>query len=319
MSGRRQGWRNLWQSAVLILGMMAVAGLSAFIVFGAAGLLWAALGFAIASVLMPSLPPETTLSMYRARPIPARDFPAGHRLIEALAERANLPAVPTLYHVPSPMLNAFTLGSPRKAAIAVTDGMLRRLTYDEFAGVMAHEIAHIAHKDLWIMSLADALSRMTSVLASLAVFIVFLGLPMVMLGLAPASWAFAFLLLFAPAAMTLLQLGLSRAREYDADLKAAELTGNPRALASALSKVEKLQGGMWERLLMPGRRVPEPSLLRTHPPTQERVRRLLALGPPEASQTTPFGLEADPMAPPPTPGLRIVRLAPRWHWTGLWY
>ncbi|MGF1456353.1 MAG: zinc metalloprotease HtpX [Alphaproteobacteria bacterium] len=312
-------WRNIGQSVVLIIGMVGLAMLSAFIVFGAAGVFWAAVGFSLVVILSPSLPPEVTLALYRARTIPEHSFPQGHALVRQLAARAALPAIPALYHVPSPMLNAFTVGRPGNAAIAVTDGMLRTLTYDEFAGVMAHEVAHIAHNDLWTMTLADSLSRMTNLLSFVGLVIIFINLPLILLGMAPGSWSFAFVLVFAPTVMTLLQLGLSRSREYDADLKAAELTGNPRGLASALTKLEHYQGGMWERLFMPGRRVPDPSLLRTHPPTQERVRRLMDLLPQRTAPSIPIGLDTATMGTPVPPGYRIVRVAPRWHWTGVWY
>ncbi len=316
---RPSRWRNIWQSMVLIAGMVGLAMLSAYVVFGTAGVFWAALGFGVLVLLSPSLPPDVTLSLYRARPIQERSFPQGHALLRQLAARAGLPAVPGLYHVPSPMLNAFTVGRPQNAAIAVTDGMLRTLTYDEFAGVMAHEVAHIAHNDLWTMTLADSLSRMTNVLSFAGLVTIFISLPFILMGMAPGSWSFAFVLVFAPTVMTLLQLGLSRSREYDADLKAAELTGNPRGLASALAKLEHYQGGMWERLFMPGRRVPDPSLLRTHPPTQERVRRLMALLAQRAAPTIPIGQDTTLMGAPVPPGYKIVPVTPRWHWTGVWY
>ena len=96
-------------------------------------------------------------------------------------------------------------------------------------------------------------------------------------GAAGVPWLVVPLLLFAPQNATLLQLALSRARELDADLDAAGLTGDPGGLASALAKLERYQRGAWEQILIPGRRLPEPSVLRTHPPTAERIARLEAL------------------------------------------
>ena len=121
-------------------------------------------------------------------------------------------------------------------------------------------------------------------------------------------------LYLAPTVSNLLQLALSRAREYDADLDAAQLTGDPAGLASALDKLERYQGRFWEDLLLPGRRIPDPSLLRSHPPTEERVRRLLALRPaaplPEAVRTLRLAMP---------PHFQVVRRRPRLHWTGLWH
>ena len=113
--------------------------------------------------------------------------------------------------------------------------------------------------------------------------------------------------------LVLLQLALSRTREFDADMAAAELTGDPQGLASALDKMERYQGGFVEQIFFPGRRVPEPSLLRTHPETEERIRRLLALPP------------RPPEVRAPPEGYRIVRAhpliqaTPRWRVHGLWY
>jgi heat shock protein HtpX len=111
-----------------------------------------------------------------------------------------------------------------------------------------------------------------------------------------------------------LQLALSRAREFDADLDAAGLTGDPRGLASALAKMERCESGFWERILFPGSRIPDPSLLRTHPPTEERIERLLSLAP--RKQVAPFR-DADEVLVPKAYPTVVVR--PRRRFTGLWY
>jgi heat shock protein HtpX len=120
------------------------------------------------------------------------------------------------------------------------------------------------------------------------------------------------LLVFAPQLTTLLQLALSRAREYEADLDAAGLTGDPAGLASALAKLERFQRGMWEQILMPGYRLPEPSLLRSHPPTEQRIARLRELeGRASASvldDTVPWSGERT-----------WVARRPRGHVLGFWY
>ncbi|RMG33662.1 MAG: peptidase M48, partial [Gammaproteobacteria bacterium] len=124
------------------------------------------------------------------------------------------------------------------------------------------------------------------------------------------------LLIFAPTLSALAQLALSRTREFDADLNAARLTGDPDGLASALAKIEQLQGNWMERIFLPGRRVPEPSLLRTHPETSERIRRLMELkaemggGRPQYVDRGPVHLEG--LGGP-------VERPPRWHVSGLWH
>ncbi len=129
------------------------------------------------------------------------------------------------------------------------------------------------------MGLADLFSRLTSLLSLLGLSLLLLYLPLALLTQVEFNGLALLLLVLAPHLSALAQLGLSRTREYDADLNAAALTGEPEALARALVKIEQLQHGWWERILLPGRKIPEPSLLRTHPPTAERVERLLQLRP----------------------------------------
>ena len=142
-------------------------------------------------------------------------------------------------------LNAFATGSPDNAVIGITEGLLRRLSLRELAGVLAHELSHVRNNDLSVMSLADTMTRFTQVLSYLAVILAIFNLPAWLLGDADMPFAALLLLYLAPTIGSLLQLGLSRTREYDADLEAAELTGDPRGLASALDKLERYQGQFW--------------------------------------------------------------------------
>ena len=176
-------------------------------------------------------------------------------------------------------LNAFATGTPGNAVIGITEGLLRRLSLRELAGVLAHELSHVRNNDLSVMSLADVMTRFTQALSYLAVILAIFNLPAWLLGDSDMPFSALLLLYLAPTIGSLLQLGLSRTREYDADLEGAELTGDPRGLASALDKLERYQGRFWEDLMfpVPSRRIPQPSLLRSHPPTEQRVARLLAL------------------------------------------
>lgn len=308
--------RNALHSLVLVVGMAALAAACAWVVWGWEGVLWAMAAVALAMVLSPSIPAGLVLSMYRARPIARAEFPEGYALLDELGRRAGLPAAPRLHYVPSPLANAFAVGSRRDPVIAISDGMLRSLTARELAGVLAHEISHVANNDLWIMTLADVLSRATAVLSNFGMILLALNLPLVLMGAAVVPWTLVLVLVLAPTVMSLLQLALSRAREYDADLDAARLSGDPEGLASALLKLERQQGRLWETILLPGRNVPDPSLLRTHPPTAERVRRLLDLagGVPGAR---PALVAASHPVPPGS--YRAVGGAPRWRWPGVWY
>jgi heat shock protein HtpX len=305
--------RNVVQSALLVLGMLAILGLCAFFVWGSAGLLWAVVLTGVSLLLAPTVAPEWVMRAYGARRLEPADFPEGYELLRRLAARAGLERLPRLYWLPTPILNAFAVGRPDRAAIGLSDGLLRTLTLRELAGVLAHELSHVRNDDLWIMGLADVVSRLTSLLSWLGQLLLILNLPFLLTGEVVVPWLVVFLLVFAPTLVGLLQLALSRSREFDADLDAAALTGDPQGLASALAKLERFQGRFWEELFMPGRRIPIPSLLRTHPPTDERIRRLLDLCEP---------IEPPIEVPERIVGPRGVRIAsgpPRWRRTGVWY
>lgn len=311
---RRHRLRNIIQSALLLGGMLGLLTLIAWVLFGGVAAFWALLGWAVALLLSPRASPRVVLSLYGATRLTPDSFPEGFAILAELARRAGLQHMPSFWYVPSPVMNAFTMGRGEHVAVAVTDGMIRSLNAREFAGVLAHELSHIRNGDLWVMMLADSIGRLTNLMTMAGAILLILNMPLMLLGMAQISWLFILLLLFAPTIGNLLQMGLSRAREYDADLEAAALTGDPAGLASALNKLEHQEAAVWERIFMPGRRLPEPSLLRSHPPTAERVSRLLSLYPAESidrfGEEEPFEL-----------GVRRIPVGrrPRWRASGLWH
>jgi len=309
----RHKLRNLAHSALLLCGMVALLYLITWLLLGPELALWTMAGWAIALVWAPRLSPRIVMGMYRARELAPEAFPDGHGLLRTLAARAGVSRLPRLYYIPSAALNAFTLGSTDDAVISVTDGLLRTLTLRELAGVLAHEISHIRNNDLWVMSLADSISRLTGFFSIAGVILLFFSVPMMLFqaNLVPLFVSLA--LVVAPTFASLLQLALSRAREFDADLEAAGLTGDPEGLAAALRKLEQHQAGLWARVFLPGRRIPDPSLFRSHPTTAERVERLLSLHPGERA---PFAASDRPAL---SDDLRPVTGRPRWRYNGLWY
>lgn len=275
---RRHKLRNLLQAVLLLGGMAGMLGLLAWLVFGPLGLAWALVAGVGAALLRPRIPAAWILQVYGARPLPARVAPESHRYLRILCGRAGLEHVPELHYIASPILNALAVGRRDDAALAVTDGLLRNLTGRELAGILAHEVSHIRSDDLWIMSLSDTVGRLTHLLAYLGLFALVLGVPASLGGtLWPLLIALA--LSVTPTVVTLLQLALARSREYDADLEAAALTGDPDGLARALQTLARHEGRIWERVMVPHGGTPDPLLLRTHPPIEERVRRLRALAP----------------------------------------
>jgi heat shock protein HtpX len=315
---RAHARRNFFQSVLLLAGLGGVLSVSALLTFGWSGLVWGAASIALILLLAPRVAPETIMRMYRARPLDPRSADELNRILAVLTERANLKAAPRLYVIPNVTLNAFATGARGNAVIGVTQGLLQTLSLRELAGVLAHEISHIRNNDLWVMGLADAISRFTQVLSNMAVVLAFLNVVGMLGGVLYVSWLTVLLLYLAPLASSLLQLGLSRAREYDADLEAAELMGDPAALISALRKLERYTGRFWEDLMfpLPGRRVPQPSLLRSHPTTDDRVARLCELAP----RTAPILVGLVGHGPqyfdlPP----RYDNLSPRHRWPGVWF
>jgi heat shock protein HtpX len=305
--------RNVLHSIVLVGGIGAIMALCAYVLWGQSGVMWAFVLIGALLLISPRIAPEIIMRMYGARRIGLAEGGPVLRIIDELAKRAGLPAPPHLYVIPSPIINAFATGVQSDSLLAVTQGLLNRLDGRELIGVLAHEMAHIRHNDLWIMGLADTMSRFTHFMSMLGVLLFIFSLPATLLGGHPFPWIGILLLYFAPTASSLLQLGLSRAREYDADLEGARLSGDPEALASALQKIESAQGRMWETILLPGRNVPVPSILRTHPPTEERIRRLREFGQPprQPLQTAEVGQVGSHFAP--------RRPVPRYHLTGLWH
>jgi heat shock protein HtpX len=309
--------RNTWQSVFMLAGIGAVVALSALLIWGPFGMVIAMLAIAAIAVFSPRLPPGGVMRLYRARPMDPR---TGSQLLDAvsvLARRAELPAVPAVYIIPSSTLNAFATGSPANAAIGVTEGLLRQLSLREIVGVLAHEISHIRNNDLGVMALADVMTRFTQSLSLTALILAGLNIISAIWGESFISWSAVLLLYLAPTLASLLQLGLSRSREYDADLEGALLTRDPAGLAMALKRLDQLQGSFWEDMMypVPGRRMPVPSLLRSHPPTEERVARLLEL---QGSPQEPvLVLQETPMRF--LVGVGPIEMRPRYRWPGVWF
>ena len=307
--GARHRWLNRLQTALLVLTLLGIAAVAGSLLLGDGGL-WLALaaaGFTLR--LEPAAASGLTLRLYGARPLYPDEAPDLWAVLRELAARAGLPAVPVPHYVPSGVVNAFATGSKHHAAIALTDGLLRSLTPRELTGVLGHEIAHIANEDLRVMGLADSISRLTHLLALLGQLAIVLSLPALLLGVAEVNWPALLLLAVAPQLALLAQLGLSRVREFDADRLAAELTGDPHGLASALAKIERVSRS-WRAWLLPGWGNPEPSWLRTHPATAERIERLLELAPPPAMPPFPSARFVPEVTVSPRP--------PRWRTGGLW-
>ncbi len=311
---RSRAWTNTLQSGLLFAAMILICGLLGLVVAGQEGLVWALGLGAFTLTLSPGFSPRVILKLYNARMLAPGEAPALEALAAELARRASLAEAPALAYVPSQSPNAFSVGSRRSAVIALTDGLLRSLSRRELAGVLAHEISHVAHSDMWIMALADVVGRITALFSSLGWVLLILSLPMFLVAGYALPLTPILALLLAPAGTTLLQLALSRTREYDADLEAVDLTGDPEGLATALGKLEARSGGVFERILFPGRSEPHPSILRTHPETTERMVRILKM-PRDPDKRLDQGQTGTCLGP----GCHRPVRRPRWRPGGFWY
>lgn len=224
------------------------------------------------------------LTAHGAQPVTPQQAPGLHRIVERLAHRAGIPT-PSLYLIPQPAANAFATGrDPDHAAVAVTQGLVEMLPADELEGVIAHELTHILNRDTLTQAVAATLAGAIAFLAQMLTYALWFGggarddegaNPLALLGT----------VLLAPIAATVIQLGISRTREFAADAGAAQLTGNPLALARALRRLEAaaqrrpLVGNPAFEPLMIVNAVPKQflsNLFATHPTTEQRIQRLLA-------------------------------------------
>jgi heat shock protein HtpX len=311
--------RNMVQTVLLIAGIGVLLIASTWLIWGTAGALAAVLVVTVLATLAPRVPPELVMRLYRAQPIDAGLDTPLNRIAATLAERAGLPDVPQLYVVPSMTLNAFATGDARHAAIGITEGLLRRLSLRETANVLAHEVSHIRNHDLAVLGLADMTTRLVQAMSYVALALAVLNIVALMSGEPTTSWIAILMLYLAPTASSLLQLALSRAREYDADRSAVALTGDPQGLASALRRLEDYYGRMWEDLAypFPARRIPQPSLLRSHPSVSDRISRLIELHGKPSQQGLLFPISEGPMTT--LVGHGPIELQPRYRFLGFWY
>jgi heat shock protein HtpX len=228
---------------------------------------------------------KIVLKMYRAKEVNRETAPKFYDMIEGLAKQANLP-MPKVYLINDPTPNAFATGrNPNHAAVAVTTGILQGLSNEELAGVMAHELAHVKHRDTLISTIAATLVGSISFIAQMAGWVFMFGRGSDERG--GSGIGGLVLLILSPILAMLIQMAISRSREFAADKGSAEFTGNPLGLASALQKISRgnqikpvyhsnpttahmfiinpLHGGGMSKLFS------------THPSTEERIKRLQAM------------------------------------------
>jgi heat shock protein HtpX len=304
------------QSALFLGGLLAAVLLVAWLFLGGLLAAWTAVVMALVLGFGARAPVDLLMRWHHAQQVPVWQASALHRNIGELARRANLEKSPRLFYVATLQPQAFAVGTREDSAIAITQGLLDELSPPELIGVLAHEISHIASGDLQWMSMANAFRRILSMLA----FMVWLAVPLAVFGFMPgfSPWLLP-LVVVLPTGAALAESALGRVREFDADLAAAGLTGNPGALASALWKLEQNQARLrwWQPFWTRQRPANHWS---SHPPTELRVQRLLELMPEGSDRRTASSDRAHSYTWSPrriVPGSAFVTVtAPRmgrWH------
>ncbi len=229
---------NYFRTAMLLAGLTALFMGIGFLIGGGSGALIALLVAGGMNVFAYWNSDRMVLSMHGAQEVDARSAPDLYAMVAALAQRANLP-MPKVYIMDNPQPNAFATGrNPENSAVAVTTGLLQRLNEDEVAGVIAHELAHIANRDTLIMTITATIAGAISMLGNFAMFSGMSGNRdnnggMGLIGTLA-------MVILAPLAAMLVQMAISRTREYAADRLGAQISGQPLALASALAKISDM-------------------------------------------------------------------------------
>src|ERR1700740_2113285 len=238
---------------------------------------------------------KIALATYRAQPVSQEDLPRIYNIVERLAQKVSLP-MPKVYVLPTESPNAFATGrNPSHASVAVTHGILGLLNDEELEGVLAHELGHVNNRDILISSVAATIAGAITMLASMGRFAMLFG------GYGGGDrdrrgggLSALFMLIVAPIAASLIQLAVSRSREYQADATGAHFTGNPYALASALQKLDAYSRRVPMQaspstahlfIIQPLLGVNFGNLFSTHPPIAKRIERLTG----RPAEFQPFG------------------------------
>jgi heat shock protein HtpX len=268
------------KTTLLMAGLTAFVGSLGFMVGGANGMMIALLVAGGMNLFAWFNSDKMVLKHFNAQQISHQDAPELYSMIERLSRNAQLP-LPKIYVIQSDQPNAFATGrNPENAAVAITTGLMARLNYDEIEGVMAHELAHIKNRDTLIMTVTATLAGALSLLANFAMFT----------SNGNRSPIVSLLIMFlAPIAASIVQMAISRAREYEADRVGADICDKPQALASALNKIasgaKQIDNHAAEAnpatahmfIINPLHMHAVDGLFSTHPPTEKRIAKLMDL------------------------------------------
>ena len=277
---------NTFKTALLLTALTLFLLLMGQVFGGQRGMVLALVVAVVMNFVSYFFSDKIALAMYRAQPVTREQLPRAYEVVERLTQKMGIP-MPKIYVIPNESPNAFATGrNPQHASVAVTEGILNLLNDEELEGVLAHELGHVRNRDILISSIAATLAGAITLLARMGYWASLFG------GgggrddrdRGGGGLVALLMLILAPIAATLIQLAVSRSREYQADATGAELTGNPYALASALRKLD----GYSKRIPMQASPsnahlfivapmlggVSFANLFSTHPPIAKRIERL---------------------------------------------
>jgi len=276
---------NYFKTFMLLLGMAALLMGIGYLIGGMSGVIIALVIAVIINFASWYFSDTIILKMYKAKEVDESSAPNLYRMVTDLTNSAGMP-MPKVYIIPSASPNAFATGrDPEHAAVAVTEGILGVLTYEELRGVVGHELAHVKNRDSLIMTIAATISAAIGFLAIIARYAMIFGGRSREGGGIISLIALLVIAILAPIVAMVIQLAISRTREYSADKGGAQFSGQPLALASALKKITSMANvqpqqdlsnpttaHLWIASPIKGRGFM--SLFSTHPPVEERIRRL---------------------------------------------
>lgn len=273
---------NWFKTSLLMAAIVALFGAVGAMIGGRDGMLLALLFGGATNLWAYWFSDKMVLKMYNAREIDAASSPYLYNMVRELAQRAELP-MPKVYIIDEAQPNAFATGrNPEHAAVAATTGILRLLSERELRGVMAHELAHVKNRDILISTMSATVAGAISMLAQFGIFFGGRGENR------PHPALAILMMILAPLAAMIIQMAISRTREFGADRGGAEISGDPEALASALAKIEAYARGTpmavaekhpatAQMMIMNPLAGNMRGLFSTHPDTRERIARLRAM------------------------------------------
>lgn len=278
---------NQFKTLILLSLLSALLiSISYFVIGGTTGVVVGIVLAAVSNLGSWYFSDKIALGAYQAQPLTPEQAPQLYQMVENLAQKADIPT-PRLYIVPTQAANAFATGrDPSHAAVAVTQGIVELLPIEELEGVIAHELSHVRNRDTLTQAVAATIAGAISFLAQTLSYGMWYRVSSRDDNRSPNPLGILLTVILAPLAATIIQLAISRTREFAADASAARITNNPRALARALERLEN-QGKL---LPMGGNPAFEPllisnpssqkflsNLFATHPPTEERIKNLLEI------------------------------------------